>query len=169
VSFERPRWAKDFLRFLPLKSQFVLSGNVRDRFPKHGPQGELIILPLVSYLGAELVEAGIDRVIAYDPSRGFRLPPILGRDLKSDQTYFADQGITFDRGGCAPASIERFFELSTKLVTTAPEPTAVIADFAARMIVHPERLIDNEHRGFTAALVSGITVEPKVHPKTRLP
>jgi hypothetical protein len=54
-------------------------------------------------------------------------------------------------------------------VTTAPEPTAVIADFAARMIVHPERLIDNEHRGFTAALVAGITVEPKVHPKTRLP
>ena len=39
----------------------------------------------------------------------------------------------------------RFFELAAKLVTAAPEPTAIIADFAARMIVNPERLIDNEH------------------------
>jgi hypothetical protein len=169
VTFEKPRWTRDFLRFLPLKSQFVLSGNVRDRFPRLGPQGELTILPLVAYLGVELVEAGIERVIAYDPARGFRLPPIVGRDLKADQAYFANQGITFDSAGCAPASVERFFELLTKLTTIAPEPTAVIADFAARMIVHPERLIDNEHRGFTGALVSGLTIEPKVHPKTRQP
>jgi hypothetical protein len=25
-----PRWLKDLARFLPLKSQFVLTGNVRD-------------------------------------------------------------------------------------------------------------------------------------------
>src|SRR5690349_15618825 len=73
-AFEKPRWVRDFLRFLPLKSQFVLSGNVRDRFPRLGSEGELTILPLVAYLGAELVEAGIERVIAYDPARGFRLP-----------------------------------------------------------------------------------------------
>ncbi|GHU37407.1 hypothetical protein AGMMS50256_35310 [Betaproteobacteria bacterium] len=29
-SFQKPRWLRDLLRFLPLKSQFVLSGNVRD-------------------------------------------------------------------------------------------------------------------------------------------
>lgn len=169
ATFEKPRWTRDFLRFLPLKSQFVLSGNVRDRFPRLGHQGELTILPLVAYLGVELVDAGIERVIAYDPARGFRLPPIVGRDLKADQAYFANQGITFDSAGCAPATVERFFELSTKLATMAPEPTAVIADFAARLIVHPERLIDNEHRGFTGTLVSGLTLEPKVHPKTRQP
>ena len=28
--FEKPRWLRDLARFLPLKSQFVLSGNVRD-------------------------------------------------------------------------------------------------------------------------------------------
>lgn len=30
ASFEKPLWLRDLLRFLPLKSQFVLSGNVRD-------------------------------------------------------------------------------------------------------------------------------------------
>lgn len=28
--FEAPRWLRDLNRFLPLKSQFVLSSNVRD-------------------------------------------------------------------------------------------------------------------------------------------
>jgi hypothetical protein len=167
--FAKPRWAKDFVRFLPLKSQFVFSGNVRDKYARSGPTGELLIQPLVVYIGAELVEAGFERVIAYDPSRGFRLPPIPGRDPNLDKQYFVGQGIAFDAAGSAPASIERFFELVAKLVTTAPEPTAIIADFAARMIVNPERLIDNEHRGFTSALINGLTVEPKVHPKTRRP
>ena len=27
-----PRWIKDALRFLPLKSQFILAGNIRDRY-----------------------------------------------------------------------------------------------------------------------------------------
>ena len=29
-TFEKPRWLRDLVRFLPLKSQFVLTGNVRD-------------------------------------------------------------------------------------------------------------------------------------------
>ncbi len=28
--YRKIRWVRDLLRFLPLKSQFVLSGNVRD-------------------------------------------------------------------------------------------------------------------------------------------
>ena len=27
-----PRWSRDLLRFLPLKSQFLVSGNIRDRY-----------------------------------------------------------------------------------------------------------------------------------------
>ncbi|HAL69152.1 MAG TPA: hypothetical protein DCP84_15965 [Pseudomonas sp.] len=30
TSFQTPRWMRDLVRFLPLKSQFVLSGNIRD-------------------------------------------------------------------------------------------------------------------------------------------
>ena len=31
VTIEKPRWLRDLRRFLPLKPQFVLSGNVRDQ------------------------------------------------------------------------------------------------------------------------------------------
>ena len=167
--FDRPRWAKDFQRFLPLKSQFVLSGNVRDRYPRQSPSGDTLILPLLSYLGAELVEAGIRRVIGFDPARGFCLPAIVGHDTKADQAYFSKLGIVFDASNRAPVSIEKFFEIASMLATSAPEPTALIADFAARLIVRPEHLIDLEHRGFTRALVTAYAVEPRSHPETRLP
>ena len=165
--FEKPHWAKDFLRFLPLKSQFVFSGNVRDRYPRPSPSGDPLILPLVSYLGAELVEAGISRVMGFDPARGFSIPAIIGRDTKSDQDYFAQFGMTFDAAGRVPASIEKFFEIAAMLASSAPEPTALIADFAARLIVRPEHMIDLEHRGFTRVLVTAHAVEP--HPRTRQP
>lgn len=167
--FEKPRWAKDFLRFLPLKSQFVLSGNVRDRYPRPSPSGDPLILSLISYVGAELVEAGIARVISFDPARGFGLPAIIGRDPKTDHAYFSQLGIVFAADGRAPASTEKFFEIAAMLASSAPEPTAVIADFAARLIVRPEHMIDLEHRGFTRALVTAHAVEPRPHPKTRLP
>jgi hypothetical protein len=41
-------------------------------------------------LGAELIEAGIERVIAYDPARGFRLPPITGPEHLSETGLYAD-------------------------------------------------------------------------------
>ncbi len=167
--FDKPRWVKDLRRFLPLKSQFVLSGNVRDRYPRAGPSGDPLILPLLSYLGAELVEAGICRVIGFDPARGFGVPAILGRDAKVDQAYFSQLGISFDATGRAPASIEKFFEVVATLAIAAPEPTALVADFAARLVVRPEHMIDLEHRGFTRALVTAYAAEPRPHPETRLP
>ena len=35
-----PRWAKDLLRFLPVKAQFILSGNIRDYYPFPGGSRE---------------------------------------------------------------------------------------------------------------------------------
>jgi hypothetical protein len=46
-----PRWSRDLLRFLPLKSQFLLTGNIRDRYPWKGrAEGRARALPLLGYL-----------------------------------------------------------------------------------------------------------------------
>lgn len=29
-AYQKPRWLRDLQQFLPLKSQFVLTGNIRD-------------------------------------------------------------------------------------------------------------------------------------------
>jgi hypothetical protein len=167
--YTRPRWARDFRRFLPLRSQFVFSGNVRDRYPRPGPEGALGLLPLVPYLAAELFEAGIEQIVAYDPARGFWLPPVLGATPNVNQKHFAQFGIEFDPGGRAQTSIEKFFETAGAIASAPGEPTAVIIDFASRLIARPDHLIDLEQRGFTRALVAAHSVEPQPHPRTRAP
>ena len=66
-AFERPRWLRDLLRFLPLKSQFVLSGNIRDHQLAEVAPGSVAAQPLLPVLAAELRGAGYAGVIAYDP------------------------------------------------------------------------------------------------------
>jgi hypothetical protein len=165
----KPRWVRDFCRFLPLKSQFVFSGNVRDRYPRPIEGGLPQLLPLVPYLGAELQEQGTRRIIAFDPARGFWLPPILGADPRADREYFSGLGLTLDSDGRAAVSLERFFELVGAIATSAAEPTAIIADFAARLVVRADHLGDVEHRGFTKAVIAAHAVEPKPNPETRQP
>ena len=73
--FEKPRWLRDLLRFLPLKSQFVLSGNIRD------PQACEVVPGTVTAQSFNQTlrrpaDAGYAQVLAWDPLAGFR---VLGR------------------------------------------------------------------------------------------
>ena len=71
-TLELPRWSRDLLRFLPLKSQFLLTGNIRDRYPWKGSvEGRPRPLTLLNYLSALLRTAGVRHVLAFDPVSGF--------------------------------------------------------------------------------------------------
>lgn len=166
---DAPRWMRDLRRFLPLKSHFILSGNVRDRYPLVLGDGPAHLLPLVEYLVAQLAQAGIEHSIAYEPVHGFRLPPAFSRDASGDQAVFEALGLKFDESGSANVSPERFFQTLPKLVEDASQPIAVIADFASRLIQRPDHLVEGEHRGFTQALILSHRVDPKAHPKTGEP
>ena len=119
---EAPRWIRDLRRFLPLRSQFLLSGNVRDRYPVALDGAPPLLLPLVEYLGVELVRSGIHRILAFDPVSGFHVPPTLERDSSDDENFFSGLGLKFDDKGRAVVSHERFFETLASLVEAPPEP-----------------------------------------------
>ena len=51
---QKPRWLRDLLRFLPLRSQFVLSGNVRDLQVHEPVPGEVTAVPLATILFDQL-------------------------------------------------------------------------------------------------------------------
>lgn len=68
---ERPRWLRDLLRFLPMKAQFVLSGNVHDL--QLGSSTSSMAQPLVTLLGDELRTAGYGDVVVFDPVNGFKV------------------------------------------------------------------------------------------------
>tara|TARA_R110000850_G_scaffold275264_2_gene414301 strand:+ start:6473 stop:8296 length:1824 start_codon:yes stop_codon:yes gene_type:complete len=162
---ETPRWVRDFRRFLPLRSQFVLSGNVRDRYPIW-INGQPILVRLDEYLRWILAEAGIHQTIAFDPVTGFNIPTSYTNDTDDSYTYFGDLGLQFDENGVSAASQQKFFETLPGLIRNGDKPTAVIADFAARMLVRPDHLSAAEQTGFTSALVLAHRAVPKPHPET---
>ena len=158
----RPRWVRDLLRFLPLRSQFVLSGNVRDQYPVEMVPGAFAPLPLVPCLVAELQSAGVAHFLAFDPAQGFTVPVMLGVDPAAEREFFAGLlGFNWSEAGRVAASGERFFEILEQVMRHSGPPIALFADFASRLLVRADLPAECEHRGFTRALVLSHAIAPR--------
>jgi energy-coupling factor transporter ATP-binding protein EcfA2 len=162
TAYERPRWLRDVLRFLPLKPQFVLSGNVRDLQLCELAAGSVATLPLFEVLGIELRAAGFAQVIAYDPLTGFRIIGRPGEDTQASAAILTQLGLQ-PANGAAPAGLELFSETVQRLVTRGGEPIALVADFASRLVVRNDALSGPEHQAFTRALVLSQQTRPRPH------
>lgn len=149
----KPKWLRDLIRFLPLKCQFVLSGNVRDLQIEDKAIGA-VVCPLSVRLNSELRNHGYSHVLSYDILNGF----------KSVETVTDQQGTNVSENimrqlglqpinGFAPAGIDLFEETLEKLFAWKGEPIALIVDFASRLITHQNNINDNEYHLFTRALV----------------
>lgn len=158
----KPRWIRDLVRFLPLRSQFVLSGNVRDQYPVEIQPDLVMPLPLVPCLVTELKQAGMSHFLAYDPAQGFSIPVVIGLDAAAEREYFSSLlGLAWLENGRASASIERFFELLETIVRHTGDPIVLFADFASRLLIRADLPSELEQRGFTRALVMSHQVMPR--------
>ena len=72
LKVRKSKWLRDLLRFLPLKSQFVLSGNVRDLQTEDKSNGA-DVCSLTSCLNTELRQYGYSHVLSYDFINGFKI------------------------------------------------------------------------------------------------
>lgn len=162
AGYEQPRWLRDLLRFLPLKSQFLLSGNVRDLQLGEVSPNVVAAQPLTAVLATELTRAGYEHVLLYDPVAGFQLMPRPGQ-AASNQELFGKLGLQAGDSGTAPAGLELFAEVLQRLVMmpAAEPPMALIADFASRFTVRNEALSPTEHQAFTRALVLSHKARPR--------
>ena len=159
VTFEKPRWARDLARFLPLKSQFVLSGNVRDlQIAPTG--GGVASQPLLQYLAMELREFGYQQVIGYDPIAGFRVLPLPGESPEAGERLLTEFGLTVANGSAA-AGLDSFASVLQRVVSYQGATIALVADFASRLAVRSEALTPSEHQAFTRALIASHTARPQ--------
>jgi hypothetical protein len=161
-AYERPRWLRDLLRFLPLKPQFVLSGNVRDLQLCELTAGSIATLPLLQVLAFEMMGEGFAQVIAYDPLTGFRVVCRPGDDAQAASAILNQLGLQ-PANGAAPAGLDLFSETLQRLVTRGGEPIALIADFASRLVVRSDVLSAPEHQAFTRALVLSQQARSRPH------
>jgi DNA polymerase III delta prime subunit len=144
-SWSKPRWQRDLERFLPLKSQFVLSGNVRDLQLTQNNDA-VVAQRLVPHLIQELTRLGYAEVLTYGPTSGFTVGNDVGDDRR--EAIFRALGLQPEAVG-----LETFARALERFVGQDGPPTALIVDFASRMIVRQGALSAPEHAAFTRALV----------------
>lgn len=156
----RSRWVRDLLRYLPLKSQFVLSGNIRDQYPVAINQ-TFTSQPLVQYIATELTQAGYEQILVYDPIRGFREVDRATGKISGNTKVLTDLALT-NQSANEQTGLEQFSQGLERIVTKDGSPIVLVADFASRIINQPSSLATAEQRLFTRALV--LSHEAKARP-----
>jgi hypothetical protein len=151
--FEAPRWLRDVVRFLPLKSQFVLSGNVRDLQAVEVQPGTVGAQNLVDALAASLRKAGYANVVLFDPVAGISVAQGPGGQPGQADSVLRALGLTPSQGH-ASAGLDVLGDVLERIVSAAQEPHALVVDFAAQLAARPEVLSAAEHAFFTRALVA---------------
>lgn len=153
LSYQAPRWLRDLLRFLPLKSQFVLSGNIRDLLAMEMAGGVITPQSLNQALADTLIGQGYRHVLIYEPLSGFRI-------ISSDPEAPQDSGnqLLQQLGlkpveGRAPAGLDILSATLERFVQHPQEPVALVVDFASRLLVRSGDLSPAEHQLFTRALM----------------
>ncbi|SFQ18086.1 AAA domain (Cdc48 subfamily) [Bradyrhizobium sp. Ghvi] len=161
-SVERARWLRDLLRFLPLRSQFVLSGNTRDLQIHEVGQGEVTAAPLSRVLPDVLKAAGYGRIAWFDLLNGFReVEP-------ADGSYLTQLGLV-PSAGTAAGGIDLLSMTLERHVMAEGQPSALIIDFASRLIARNDALAPAEHQLFSRALILSHAARTRPAGDKRLP
>jgi energy-coupling factor transporter ATP-binding protein EcfA2 len=168
-----PRWIKDALRFVPLKSQFILAGNIRDRyqFPIEtscpgedglsGQSSKHISLGLTQYLTESLRLRGYQYFLEYNAIDGFASVPPRGRTAEPDQKFFSEVfKLSFDSAGRYKCSLSKALDVLDGVLAHKEHFIAIVFDFASRYSKRVDSLDCPEHQFFTRALISCHRAQP---------
>lgn len=144
-----PRWLRELRRFLPLKNQFVLTGNVRDLQPWQVPNTSDVVPMRIDYVLAEaFIDAGYNHVFTFDPLQGFKVANATSHDVRATEDYLRDIRIS-----PGPAGIDQLITALQSHTNHNGPPAALIVDFASRLLRRPSLPADTEHVLFTTAQI----------------
>ena len=152
IDLSPPKWAREIERFLPIKPQFQLCGNIHDVFPIQFTDS-IATLNLANYLREMLIRKGYALVVLFEPMVGFSL-------LHGDAELFSRlAGESLSSGTPLPATLDRAAKIASRLVDSSIGHTALIIRFASRI----EELCESDHHDFFYNLFRlSITATPKV-------
>jgi hypothetical protein len=158
-TYTKSRWLRDLLRFLPLKSQFVLSGNVKDLQTQELDTEFIAAVPLLNVLATELAKRGFTHTLSYDPLVGLRVLNPAGTISESVHVLEALGGAPSN--DAAPATLEMLATSLNRIVNYDGPPIAIIIDFASRLLTRTGALSNAEHWFFTQALILSQMAQPR--------
>jgi hypothetical protein len=149
---QRPRWLRDLIRFLPLRSQFVLSGNVRDLQIHEPAPAEVTAVPLATILIDQLRKSGYQRIVTFDLLAGFRSFSASGMGSEGGDELLRALGL-MPSNGAAPGGVDLLTIALERFVALDGSPAVLVVDFASRLVVRHEALSQHEHQLFSRALI----------------
>jgi len=119
------KWAKEIVKFVPVKSQFAISGNVYDVYPLY-MNSRYIPLPLKNYLGKLLTTyENYKLVVIYEPLFGFSIVEGF------EEIFESITGVSTE--DTRKISLIKTYEIIEKLVENKAVYTAVVINFASRL------------------------------------
>ncbi|KJU81659.1 hypothetical protein MBAV_006145, partial [Candidatus Magnetobacterium bavaricum] len=68
-----PKWARELTRFMSVKPQFMLWGNIYDVYPMALSNGAVTTLKIMDYLKALLKANNYNLILGYEPLYGLKL------------------------------------------------------------------------------------------------
>jgi ATP-dependent Clp protease ATP-binding subunit ClpB len=152
-----PRWSRDLERLLPIRSHYVVSGNIRDSFLTPLASGPALV-PLLRCLWETLRQKDVRCLLVFDPADGIRVYP-----NEPVQRELAER--LFDlklASGNQMISLETLTNLMKNLTSQREARCALVLDFASRLTRSPDHLGEGEHRFFVAAEKLSINTAPVV-------
>lgn len=128
-----PAWMRDIYRFFPIRSHFVLSGNITDLVLV--PSGEQFIPMSLSRALSEFLEAcGYEFLLSYDPFDQFEL--VASTPAKIDRIHRLGIGVQFGEDGQMASPTTKPVKLHEVMKSVVLPPSvrgAILVEHAARL------------------------------------
>lgn len=149
-----PKWLQNIVRLLPIRAQFVLSGNIRDVHLAPA-DSDFMLLPLGDFLGEALTRRGYRYILIYDKVDGVKILPDTDAARSAASS---DLGISFTEGR-HEVSLRALPSLITRLSATRAR-IAMVIDYASRITGTPESLEEGDLEFFLACQKLSHTSHP---------
>ena len=121
-----PKWAREIERFIPIKPQFLLYGNVNDVYPAE-MGGSVVTLGMADYIKELLVRLGYLLVAMFEPMYGFSV-------LSGDADMFHEaSGERIGKNAALNCALEKAADIAARVVNCASLRTALVFRFASRV------------------------------------
>ncbi|MBN2824686.1 MAG: ATP-dependent Clp protease ATP-binding subunit [Campylobacterales bacterium] len=122
---QKPKWAREIERFISVKSQFILWGNIYDVYP-YQKNDAVIPLSLTNYLSNLLGDNEYELIIQYEPLMGFSL-------LRGDEESFKKVTGHGLKDGHYQTTLIKSIDTIEKIVNNNEVYATVILNFSSRL------------------------------------
>jgi ATP-dependent Clp protease ATP-binding subunit ClpB len=151
-----PRWIEEIRRSLPIRSQFVLSGNIRDVFLTPA-RSEVALNGLIDCLWAFLESLGYEFLLVYDRVDGMRVHP-ADASVQDRARSFLDLKLV--NGTMAVTNLDTLAQVARRVAHLVHARAALVIDFASRISPSPQAPDSLDVKFYTALEKLSLTAAP---------